>query len=360
MKSFKKYLFHRIRSSAALTVVICLFSVIMASLFLRVRVYDIVRDYVDEITGAVESVVVPNLSVRGTEWIMIILCVLCITVPVLELSGLKNKRNSDTVYSLPIDRRKMGIAHFVNGYIQIALAYVCMFALLMIYVLRGPDGAVGIAHFEYALPLLVVPLAAALFAYSYFFFMFNEANTAVDGCAFVVAGTVVPIMIFLMLTSLENYPKALNTVSGLDVWPFRPIYVALEALLDGFMEGDMGQTDRSDIVLGLIWAAIGILSSVGAYMAFSRKRTEAIGDVSNSYIGYKVIIPISVFCVTAAQTDDFVIVIVFSIIAAIGYMLYRRSFKLRPIDACSVVGAVVAAYVIKYVDALIGTGGGAL
>ena len=77
---------------------------------------------------------------------------------------------------------------------------------------------------------------------------------------------------------------------------------------------------------------IGLLSSVGFVWSFSKRRTEKVGDISDSWFGYRVLIPIYLYeCLLASGMGSYA-GIYFYIAAVVAYFLYRRSFRLKKSD----------------------------
>ena len=156
MKSFKQYLIHRIKATWVLTAVLCLFALIITMTTVKVYQYSYWEMVYDETgTPTKEEVLRENVRIQNLGTIFYILCGLCSVIPVLELSGLKNKRNADTIYALPIDRRKLGAAHFINGFLQILAIYTC--AAITVAIMIVPMG-IGFLHLQYLPPLLLLPI----------------------------------------------------------------------------------------------------------------------------------------------------------------------------------------------------------
>ena len=368
MKSFKQYLFHRIKATWVLTAVLCLFAVIITATTVRAYRYTYWNTVYDEMgMPTKEEVLVETARVRNLDTVFFILCGLCVVVPVLELGGLKNKRNADTMYSLPIDRRKMGAAHFLNGFLQILAVYLCMAVTASIPIIRE---GYGFLHLQYLTPLMLLPIPAALLLYAYYSFLFNEANSTVDGCLFIASGTFMP---FILYGTLQNYSiysdgkyvsTFLDKIDSLAAFPYFPIVKIVDIFEGGLNNRNNGiiaySYDKYDIAMIIVWCVIGLLSALGFYLAFSRKRVERIGDISSAPVGYKTIIPLCMFCVTAliGNTGDFFIVAIAAIAAVIGYMLYRRSFKIKWYDLASIGGGVFVAIVLRMIEGFMRAGGG--
>lgn len=366
MTSFNKYLFHRIKATWVLTAVLCLFAVIITLTTVRAYRYTYYDVLYDETTGepTKEEVIRESTRISNYEIIFVILGGLCTAIPVLELGGLKNKRNADTMYSLPIDRRKMGAAHFTNGFLQILAVYLC--AAVTVAIMIIPVGAGGFLHLQYLPPLLLLPIPAALFLYAYFSYLFNEANSVIDGCLFIGSGAIMPFILNVVLADFTIYRNGeyiqtvFNKMSGWQSLPFFPLTKIVDVFGDGLKHKNISFSyDGFDITMIIVWGLVCILAAIGFYLSFSRKRVETIGNISSSWVGYKTIIPLCMFCITCPiyNSGDWFLVIMGAAAAIIGYMLYRRSFKVKTVDLVSIGAGVFVAFVLRMLEDIITTGG---
>lgn len=364
MTSFKKYLTYRIRATAILTLVLCLFAVILTATTLRVRPYEYDDVYINEYNETV-NIHREGARVSGLEIVFLILGATCTVLPVIEFGGLKNKRNADTIYSIPIDRRKLGVAHFTNGYIQILAVYLC--AAVTASLILITDGFKYL-DLRYLFPLFALPIPASLLLYAYFTYLFNEANSTVDGCLFIVSGILMPFIFCMCMSGFTVYGpdgKYIHTIfSKMDESEPFPYFLITKStnffssMLNNKSHHEFPNIsfpeslDGVDITMLTVWTVLCLLSAVGLYLAFSRKRAEKIGDISNSWVGYKTIIPFAMFCITFAIGDsgDYFIAVIGAVAAVIGYMLYRRSFKIRLRDVLSIAGAVALAILLTVIE----------
>ena len=108
---------------------------------------------------------------------------LCMLIAALELAPFKSKQNVDRLFALPLTRRGLAAAHYLNGLLQIfvllVINMVVSFVRLMMHAGR----------LDLWLLLLHLPFAfvvCALF-YSINIFAFDRANTIFDGVIFEIA-----------------------------------------------------------------------------------------------------------------------------------------------------------------------------
>ena len=89
--------------------------------------------------------------------ITVILCVLCTIIPILEFAGFHNRKNADTMLSMPISRAKLVLVHFLNGAWQIV---TLLTFYVSIYV--GVLMLMGLKNIEWDDMDQVVPVAIML------------------------------------------------------------------------------------------------------------------------------------------------------------------------------------------------------
>lgn len=258
-------------------------------------------------------------------WYTFIFASICMLIPVLELSNFKSRRNLDTMFTLPVSRTKMLLAHLLNGWIHITLAFTAE-AIVIFTALRQAKYSVHESYFfGYYFALLAVGLAIYLF----FAFIFSQANTIMDGIIFMGAWTFVfglPIEVFELDNSFDG-----------DLIAYSP-FIKITKLFTDLMEIHSHDKINSESYLVksvnvefIFWVAVGIVSAVLLYFTFKKQRVERVEDISTTPIGYKFLVPFLGISVIW-ETGNPIIGIVILIIMLIGYIIYRRSVRLKISD----------------------------
>ena len=88
--------------------------------------------------------------------------------------------------------------------------------------------------------------------------------------------------------------------------------------------------DVQAIVSSVVWPVLGAAAAVGFFRFFGQRRAEKTEEISDSWFGFKLLIPVYAFCSLIALggiTGLFDIVFVF-----VGYVIYRRGFRLKKSD----------------------------
>ena len=329
----KKYLMHRLRSTMFLTITLCILAVILVELSVSMWV----GSFYEWMEEAKEPIQYRRLQIEGFEIIMFILGAMCTAIPIVELGDIKSKRNADLIYSLPVSRIKMALAHYLSGLIQIFAVYTVSYVTMYIKIITSPlyswvQSPSALIGGYFAL------LGAGVAIYSIFMAVFNVANTMIDGCvfiavwAFLVSAFVIAIGKFNVETS--DIFK-LNFISYLPAEYFYP-HAAL-FISDVFYSLIVGIKPYYHYAnYTIAWGVVGIICAAVYFVTFTKKRTEELEGPSDTLFGYRVILPISVFSMTQAL-DDAIISFVFAIlIGVVGYMIYRRSFKIKKQDIITI------------------------
>ena len=82
-----------------------------------------------------------------------------------------------------------------------------------------------------------------------------------------------------------------------------------------------------------ILLALSIFAFVGMYLLSRRKKAEKIGDISDSWFSYKLLIPLYGIILAYLLGYESIIVNIFLLVAVfVGYVIYRRGFKLHKSD----------------------------
>lgn len=259
-------------------------------------------------------------------------CVLAYVLPVMEFSFFKKRINLDCAYSLPISRRGMGLVHYLTGLIMLfgafTLSYLVNFALLLSH---------GHEYFNFV-PMIghyFVCLLLGFSIYSLMTFVFNEANTRGDGIWFMYLYTFVFTVVVFALAEVTNEWSILTFGEAFDALPWGTI----NDLTVGYQY--LVELHPSNHILRpyfgfwfYVWVAIGILSAVGFFLRFGTRSTQKTSEISDSFFGYRVLIPLHAVCLMIAthSFDSVIVWILIELVALVGYTVYRRGFHYKKSD----------------------------
>ncbi len=277
----------------------------------------------------------------------IILGGLCTLIPILELSDFKNRRNLDTLYVFPINRWKMALVHYVSGLIQVVAVYsLCFFSSWAYLELKTDYFALGYMFFYYILSLLV-----GIAIYSIFCFLFMQGNTVMDGILFCflwifvlyfVGWTIRADLLKQFLDDMGYWESSANFATdwGLIYSPLNNLTVIFQDLtetnkqaLEHYYRDAYAARYMREAYMFFVWGALGLAAAAGYFITFIKKGAEKTGEISDSWFGYRILIPAYGYSLLLMfdMGDMIMTVLIFALMIG-GYVTYRRGFKFKPSD----------------------------
>lgn len=330
MTGFKTYFKSHFKSKISVFILI-LAVVATVTLIISIRSQPYQQTDYDE----VKKEFVYSQDYRSTVWAPVtVLSFLAYILPVAEFSFFKKRRNLDCAYAMPISRRAMGMVHYLIGLITLSSAFTLSYICNLIVMLTRGSG-----YFDYA-PMIwhyFLSLVLGAVIYSFLTFVFNEGNTVGDGMWFMFLYSLV---FFFITFSFMVIVDASNVTDGNEVFCAVPIAViyTLTGHAEYLIELDYSEyhtnswTSPGFIVWLVLWIILGVASVIGIYYTFGKRRTEKTGEISDSYFGYRVLIPVCGFSLIVAFMDMLVMGIIVFVIAIIGYTIFRRGIHYKKSD----------------------------
>ena len=259
--------------------------------------------------------------------IVIFLCIICTIVPVYEYTFLMKKRSVDQYYSLPIKRSSIIAIKFVCGYFKIFISYTITFFLGLIVISLKENSY----FLNYYFSFYFYTILLAFILYSFFF---SRANTIVDGIIFI--NLYIFIFSLVLINIKDFFRDVLNVIifriTTLEV-PYSPLINITEyydTLIRYGSSGGQYEHWRSY----LLWSIIGVLSFIGLIYVTKFDKAENAEQVSDSYFGYRIMIPLYLISILYSVKPfsnriNIVSSAVFFCAGLVGYVIYRRTFKLQ-------------------------------
>ena len=339
MTTLRRYLFYRLKNSVLRILIFSILSILLSRIVLR------------------EGITAEKISNRasGLYIFAIILGIIASLIPFFELSGFKNRRNLDTLFFFPIKREKMGLAVYISGLLQMTIIYTVTYVAGFIFLVSKTTCFALI----YMLPYFFLSLLLGAVIYSVFMFLFSEANTVTDGVLFCLLWIFLLYMvsntaIWEFTDSELRHTEAFQAASELSGWgiiyaPINNLTVLFQELIEIHRSSkwdNLAEEVKEYLYMFFVWGVIGIAAAVGYVYRFAKKGAEKAGEISESWFGYRILIPIYGYCLIFLTTESFVSgfsVLSWLIFALmiIGYVVYRRSFRLKKSDICGIVAGVI-------------------
>ena len=328
MTTFKKYLTFRLKKSFLRTVVFSLIA--------------LVATYIVVYANAVPFVIIGNPEYNGNTGIFVlvwIIVILSVAIPVLETTEFKNKRNLDTFCSLPLSRFDLALAHYISGFVQMFAIYTVSFITLVLVVLPYAE------HFRlgYLPAYYVFSLILGLGLYSFYTFIFGEANTVLDGAIFCAmwtfgGGFLLLYIVDFITAAAFDLPTVVYNDLNVSPWLFGVSFAPLNNITELFLHNIEPKANVSSSYFTIsrhfeslfVWALIYAACACGYFCTFARKGTEKAGEISDTWFGYKMLIPIYGFL--CAGMDSYMLNALWLAAMFTGYMIYRRGIRLAKSD----------------------------
>lgn len=282
-----------------------------------------------------------------------ILGVLAAVLPLLRLSAFKSRRNIDTLYSFPLSRRKMVAVQLGMGIGEM----FCAFTLAYLYFIFLYKLKAGAFHLFWLLPNYFVALVGGLILYFFVAFFFWQGNTVADGIVFAIGFAGAPALFVLDLSILFNSSLMSEAVWYLPFWHLNNTtglfyYKAMqdspevmevmgEQLSNNAYSWELDSL-ANKFYMYIVWFFVACILAAMLFYFAGRSKAEKAGDISDSFLGYRTLVPFYGYSILLNSTErawEFSPIIYLLMI--VGYILYRRGFKLRMSDWICLGGGVV-------------------
>ena len=273
MTNFRKYLGYRLKKSLLRTVV---FSLIAMG-----------ATYTCVYANAVPFFTIGNPEYNGSTGIAVLMCLMIILaagIPVLETAAFKNKRNLDTFYSLPLSRFHLALAHYISGFVQILVIYTASFITALLVLLRYAE------HFNLlCLPAYYVfSIIFGLGMYSFYIFVFGEANSVLDGAIFCAMWTFGSMLLLGYVTDMVSniFASQMTATWYNDLletpWLFGVSYAPIKNITEVFIQKiePKSAVESTYFIIYrhmysfIVWACIYAACAYGYFRTFARKGAE--------------------------------------------------------------------------------------
>ena len=267
-------------------------------------------------------------------WFVGISAILTTLLPMLELSCFNNRKYLDSAFSFPISRISLISVNLINGFIQFLVAYTVSFIWYTFALFPCADKISYPALWAF----FFISLLCSLFYYSVNAFFFSVCNSSVDG--FLTAGAWQFIIAVTLLTFAEMFNLNIDSEILLTI-----LWMPLVQICDYFSVisrgssyhpvPDLGTDNPYAMLIYLILVPLlTALFVAGLLWFFNKKRAESAGEISNTPFSYVSLLPVGSFLLIywAFEGAAAIIAIFALIFSTVGYIIYRRSVKLKVFD----------------------------
>ena len=358
MNSFKDYVKYRLRSSLLRTAAFATIALVMTYYYISpsLSIWNVAdnigADYYYKVPGGIYAGYLDLNSVTA------MLVISAAVIAVLEMADFKNKRNLDTFYSLPLSRFQLALAHYVSGAVQVFAVFTASVLCALLAALPY------IAYLKlWILPVYYIfSLIFGLGFYSFVCFFFSEGNTLWDGIVFAGMWFFVLAAILGTLNDGEAFSLYLSNITIRDykivfadysTWGMAssPLSSVAEVFTDMIGVGKNFKNNAERIMdtfyMFYVWLGIYAVCAYGYFRSFVRRGAEKAGEISESPFGYRFLIPFYGFCLILSGISDLYTVFIFTLMF-IGYVIYRRTAKIKKCDITILIVAVALSLCTMY------------
>ena len=258
----------------------------------------------------------PQLS-----FVLVVLVALCFIAPVLAYSFKMNKRGIDGFYALPLKKEKLYLVKTVVGLSMVLVPFtLAHFGGFFTLLLRENNPY----EMSWYIPAYFGGVFFGVCMYGINAFLFTRANTVTDGIVFMLAYSLFAYLLFEYYEQLtDNYLKwwvedSFTTAGGATLF-----FDGMENLICGYSD---------DFYIGA-FIVPALFGGVGWFLLFFNLRYEKgenAEQVSESWFGYKVIIPLySAFLVAMSGMEEPLALCLVAVGAVVATVVYRRKFRFQ-------------------------------
>ncbi|MBU1020256.1 MAG: hypothetical protein KJ847_03510 [Firmicutes bacterium] len=281
---------------------------------------------------------------------VIFISIVLIVIVIFRFSSLRNPKEVDLYYALPISRKKLYLVHSLFGFVQLLIVWTIMFLFGFITLLILSQGYYREGFF-FLLYFIVIFYLAIL--YSITSFVFLRANTIFDGIAFILLFHTLFLFVSLFLSYnligiLMEF--GMNPFFSLGTWTTYLLTMTAHSP-STFATEYFVRTLPSVITNTLVFMGLAIFCYIYNYKMIELEKTENIGQISDSKFGYRLYIPLCIIfgVSTVSLFGGIIIWLLNSILLTagfIGFFIFRRTAKIKLIDVGYILVSVIIGIVL--------------
>lgn len=284
--------------------------------------------------------------------------VLAVCVPVWAFHYKMKKRSVDMFYSLPLSHTKVLAVKYLIGLLAVLLPYTISYWLGAFVVMgRAASTTLMISFYPAYYPAhyfaTIIPI---FFLYAISSFFYTRANSLLDGVLFIIFWICLAALIAFVMYQIVDIQKI--PISPYYYFPFAPLdyittYFSEKIIIPKYYSSYYNSRAYNNMAVGFsLTTILAIASSVGIFLTERRAKAEDSEQISNSWFGYRVMIPLYTVCMMAwmdiSSTDS---LIFYAMIVAGSFLitaLYKRSMKIGKIQAIVYFSAIVVGIFLSF------------
>ncbi|BCR35213.1 hypothetical protein [Mariniplasma anaerobium] len=281
---------------------------------------------------------------------VIYISIVLIIIVIFRFSSLRNPKEVDLYYALPISRKKLYLVHLLFGFVQLLIVWTIMFILGFITILILSNGYYREGFF-FLLYFIVIFYLVILYGITSFVFL--RANTIFDGITFILLFHI--LFLFISLFFSNNLigifmSFGLNPFYSLGRWTTYLLSMTAHTPSNSATEYFV-RALPSVITNTLVFMGLATFCYIYNYKMIEQEKTENIGQISDSKFGYRLYIPLSIIfgVSTVSLFGGIIIWLINGILVSagfIGFFIFRRTAKIKLIDVGYILVSVIIGIIL--------------
>ncbi len=245
---------------------------------------------------------------------------LCYLSPVLVYSFKMSKRGVDGYYALPLKKEKLYLVKTMVGLLLVLVPFTVMYwggFLTLLFRAGNPYDM-----FWY-LPAYFGSVLFGICLFGLNAFLFTRGNTVADGIVFMIA--YIPLFMMLYVYAIQAFsPSSYQNESE---------FLTFGGLMEfGNKMNDLIVRSENVMLSPLTFVVMPVLGALGYALLFallSYEKGENAEQVSDSWFGYKILIPVYTAFLLALNLSAFDLITVcgIAVAAIVATVVYQRKFK---------------------------------
>lgn len=268
--------------------------------------------------------------------------ILAALVPLWVFNYKMKRRSVDLYFSLPLSHARLLAVKFLIGLIAVFAPYTVAYWVGALFAMvRFPE----MLYPVYYLPQYFASLLPVYFIYAISSFAFTRANTRLDGFFFIAAWMFAVTLVVVILNTLTckvYYDQSLVIQQYLYPAYYLP-FAPLDFVTTHFQQHlaqylnvhvyNYSAAEIANIVVGFtLTTLMAAGATAGLLLAERRVKAEAAGQISNSWFGYRVMIPLyTVLLLGYTRSIGLFATIFYVLLALLSFAmtaLYKRTLKI--------------------------------
>lgn len=279
---------------------------------------------------------------------------ICVITPIWKLSYRMKKRSVDMYYSLPLSHTRILAVKYLVGLIAVFAPYTVAYWIGSFTAMGAVGKTLNAVYFIWTYLATIIPMAVI---YSLAAFIFTRANRLIDGILFtVMTGMALGIVAEVVSTFIVEVPYYFYVdsqyyLNSIYYTPFSSLN-AVSLYFKTYIFKNVTFSLRlgpQDIIGMVLITVLGAASVVGLFLSERYAKAENCEQLSNSFFGYRVMIPLYTFAF--AFLSAILSYVLVALVAAAAYavsILYKRTPKICWKFAVIVAAAFIAGFALSF------------